>query len=236
MELLYSCSTLCGKRNALTVRYLLDTVWIMSTVHIQSVHDPLNTPEVARVAVTTLGRAEAMGLLPKDEEIDRLDFSVLQRVVKEISRAGIGRGFSADLAHPHSRDPKRLSAILQKLNDALDESPVPKREWPGLVNILDVDLLARLIGISPSSLRRYHSGSRLTPDDVAARLHFLAMVVGDLAGAYNDIGIRRWFERKRTLLGNRSPAEVLVNGWSPDDPGPTQVRQLAHVLVSSPVT
>jgi hypothetical protein len=142
----------------------------------------------------------------------------------------------ADLTSPRNRDPKRLSAILQKLNDTLDESPLPTYEWPGLVHILGVDLLARLVGISPSSVRRYQAGSRPTPDEIATRLHFLALVVGDLAGAYNDIGIRRWFERKRTLLGNCSPAEILGNGWNPDDPGPTQVRQLAQALVSSPTT
>ena len=83
---------------------------------------------------------------------------------------------------------------LQRLNDALDASPVPASEWPGLVNILGIDLLARLVGVSAVSVRRYASGNRPTPDDIAARLHFLALVVGDLAGAYNDIGIRRWFD------------------------------------------
>jgi hypothetical protein len=36
---------------------------------------------------------------------------------------------------------------------------------------------------------------------VAERLHWLAMVVADLAGSYNALGIRRWFERPRALLG-----------------------------------
>jgi hypothetical protein len=208
----------------------------MSIIRIQSVSNPFNTPGLARMAVTTIGRAEAMGLLSKDKTIDCLDFAAFRRVVERISQAGIGHGFLADLTSPRNRDPKRLSTILQKLNDTLDESPVPTHEWPGLVTILGVDLLARLVGISPSSVRRYQAGSRPTPDNVAARLHFLALVAGDLAGAYNDIGIRRWFERKRTLLGGRSPAEILVNEWNPDDPGPTQVRQLAHSLVSSPAT
>jgi hypothetical protein len=209
---------------------------IMSVIHIQSVREPFDTPDIARVAVTTLGRAEAMGLLPKDEIISCLDIPTLRKVLKGISRAGIGQSFLADVTGPPSRDPKRLSATLKKLNEVLDESPVPAHEWPGMVDIVGIELLARLIGISPASVRRYLSGSRPTPDEVAARLHFLALVVGDLAGAYNDLGIRRWFERPRTLLGNRSPTQILTRKWRPEDPGPEQVRALAQSLVSSPAT
>ncbi|MBM4255268.1 MAG: hypothetical protein FJ147_05160 [Deltaproteobacteria bacterium] len=177
-----------------------------------------------------------MGLLPPNEVIDTLDIPVLQRVIKQISRAGIGQGLVADFTMQKDRSPKQLSAVLQKLNDVLDESPVPQYEWPGLVATLGADLLGQLLHISPSSLRRYHTGTRPTPDDIAARLHFLALITGDLAGAYNDIGIRRWFIRKRTALGNRSPADVLVKEWNPEDPGPLQVRQLARSLTSFSVT
>jgi hypothetical protein len=30
-------------------------------------------------------------------------------------------------------------------------------------------------------------------------VHFLSLIVGDLTGAYNEIGIRQWFERKREI-------------------------------------
>ncbi len=109
-------------------------------------------------------------------------------------------------------------------------------EWPHLVEIFGVDQLARLLAISPSSVRRYKEHARTTPDDIAGRLHFLALVVGDLAGAYNDIGIRRWFERARTLLGNRAPQEFLRGEWHPNDPGPTKVRELARSLVAAAAT
>ena len=72
---------------------LSDIIWIMSVIQIQSVRDPFNTPDLAHIAVTILGRAEAMGLLPKDEAINCLDFSALRRVVEEISHAGLGQGF-----------------------------------------------------------------------------------------------------------------------------------------------
>ena len=121
----------------------------------------------------------------------------------------------------------RLQAILEHVNEALGESPTPASEWPAMQSVLGVDLLARLLNISTAAVRRYLSGAR-TPDDVALRLHTLALMVGDLAGAYNDVGIRRWFDRPRTVLGNRTPVEVLTPGWLPDDPEPRQVRGLAN--------
>ena len=102
--------------------------------------------------------------------------------------------------------------------------------------MLGVDLLARLLRISAVSLRRYASGDRTTPAEVAVRLHALALIVGDLAGAYHEPGIRRWFARSRTALGNRAPADILTAGWQPDDPGPRQVCGLANALTASPAT
>jgi hypothetical protein len=71
---------------------------------------------------------------------------------------------------------------------------------------------------------------------VASRLHLLARVVAELKGAYNDIGVRRWFERKRTLLRERCPAQVLNGNWSPEDPDPQEVLELARSLTLSPAT
>jgi hypothetical protein len=107
---------------------------------------------------------------------------------------------------------------------------------PELMSIFGVNLLACLIGTSSTSLSGYQPGTHLIPGQVKARLQFLSLIVEHLAGAYDDVGIRRWFERKRTALGNRSPAEILVKDWNPDDPGPVQVRQLARSLTASPVT
>ena len=208
----------------------------MADIHIQSVCSPFDIPDVAHQAVTALTRADAMGLIPQGETIDRLDARTLKGIVKHISRAGIGRGFLADLSGSTVPAPEHLSAVLRKINDALDASPVPACEWPGLGRILGADLLSRLLGISISSLRRYLSGTRSTPDEVAARLHFLALVTADLAGAYNDVGIRRWFVRPRKQLKNRAPAQLLERAWQPDDPGPRRVRDLARALASSPAT
>ncbi|MBI3962725.1 MAG: hypothetical protein HY335_08235 [Deinococcus sp.] len=177
-----------------------------------------------------------MGLLPDNQTIDRLDVETILQVVEYIARAGIGRSALADLKRPHSRDPAQLTATLQHLAEDLLACPAPASEWQVLRTTFGVDHLARLLGISVVSVRRYALGARRTPDDVAARVHFLALAVGDLAGAYNDIGIRRWFERRRALLGDRSPAELLAGAWSPDDPGSKKVWELAEALVASPGT
>jgi hypothetical protein len=102
--------------------------------------------------------------------------------------------------------------------------------------VFDPDELAALLQVSVSSLKRYQSGDRATPDTIAARLHFLALLVGDLAGSYNEIGIRRWFHRKRTQLDGRPPAALLKAEWDPDDEGPARVRELARELVSFSAT
>jgi hypothetical protein len=83
---------------------------------------------------------------------------------------------------------------------------------------------------------RYERGARRTPDAVAARLHFLALLIGDLAGAYNPIGIRRWFDRPRTALEGHAPAYLLAGPWQPEEAGPARVRELARALVDSAAT
>ena len=120
-----------------------------------------------------------------------------------------------------------MAPVLEKIQGALGESPVPATEWPALQEVLGAELLASLVGISASSVRRYLADARATPAAVAVRLHFLALVVADLAGAYNDIGVRRWFGRPRKRLGGNSPAQFLIGSWWPDDDRPNQVRELA---------
>ncbi len=102
-----------------------------------------------------------------------------------------------------------------------------------LNGLLGVELLARLLGVSSTSLHRYLSQGGEMPDDLAARLRFLALVVDDLLGAYSETGVRRWFDRPRALLDGRSPAGLLSAGWRPEDGNPRRVRDLAHSLVSA---
>ena len=206
----------------------------MSNLHIQSVRSPFDEPRLASVAMAALSRADAMGLLSR--QITCLDNSAMKGLQTGMAEAGIGHTFLAELHRQPCSDPARLCALLEKISEALDQSPAPAHEWRILQDVLGLDLLARLLGVSQSSARRYSSGSRSTPDAVAGRLHFLAFIVGDLAGAYNNIGVRRWFARQRTRLDGSTPAQALGERWSPDDDGPCGVQELGRALRSSPAT
>lgn len=197
-------------------------------IQIESAHDPFTPPRIALQAATALGRADAMGLLPMEEVVNSLDIATFRRALRHIHRAGIARNVRFDEAHPSGGE--SLERALIHLNLALAESPVPEYEWDRLSEVLGTDLLGRLIGISESSLRRYRASARGTPDDVAERLHFLSIIVGDLAGAYNEIGIRQWFGRKRAQLDGRSPFDLLKGAWNGEQQGPLRVRELAGAL------
>ena len=206
----------------------------MTNLHIQSVRTPFDDSRLASAAIGALTRADAMGLLSRP--VTCLDDSAIQGLETGMTEAGIGRNFLAELHRLPCSDAARLSSLLEKINEALDQSPAPVHEWRALQGVLGVDLLTRLLGISQSSARRYISASRSTPDAIAARLHFLAFVVGDLAGAHNDIGVRRWFDRPRERLDGHTPAQVLGHEWSPGDDAPKRVRELARTLAPSPAT
>lgn len=210
----------------------------MTWIQIQSIAPPLDRPDVAIRLATAIRHADAMGLLPKHQTpVKRLDLSELARLLAYVRSAGIAQQPIMDLANAKGADAAdRLADLLERVNEALLQSPSPAQEWPRSETILGPDLLSRLLGISESSLRRYRSRQRPTPDDVANRLHFLALVTSDLVGAYNDIGVRRWFDRSRPQLDGKAPAALLKGTWRPEDPGPTRVRELAEALSASPAT
>jgi hypothetical protein len=174
-----------------------------------------------------------MGLVEEPGETPRrIDAASVARLIRRVRSVGIARGPALRLDNVATPSADELSELLRLVVAALEASPIAKYEWPAVPRVLDTERLAVLLGISLSSLRRYLSGARQTPDDVAARLHHLALVVGDLAGAYNDVGIRRWFDRKRSALAGRSPAALLAGEWQPEDKGPQQVRALARSLTA----
>lgn len=204
-------------------------------VRIRAVSEPFETAdaEAAREAIQALLLADAMGLLGEGE-IERLDLAALRRVARAAAEAGIG-ALPTALTARRVR-PGELHAILRALRAALEDSPTPTREWAALLPLFGVEDLARLLGVAPVSIRRYASGARPTPDPVAARLHFLARVVAELKGAYNDVGVRRWFQRRRTVLGGKAPAQILTGDWGPEDRGARKVLELARSLAFSPAT
>ncbi|MEX2557148.1 MAG: hypothetical protein WEB06_16155 [Actinomycetota bacterium] len=208
----------------------------MATVRLESVSGPIATPEVLEALTKLLVRMEPMGLLPHLKQPLTLDLELVRVLARALADRGIARASLAAVLAPGFRDPALLQGALEVAVRDLEASPVPQTEWGALVDILEPELLGSLVGVSPSSSRRYASGARKTPDDVAERLHFVALIVGELAGAYNDIGIRRWFARPRSALGGKKPAALLARHWTPDDEGPKRVRELASSLAGSPAT
>jgi len=215
----------------------MDTIRSVTRIRLRSVGEPLDHPAAAWEAVRFLSAAELLGLLPASlESIETLDVPTVRAVLKEAAAAGVGRQALAEAESRDERDGGAWVEVLVHANDALADSPIPERTWPVLVDLLGIDLLARLVGIAPASARRYLAGDRATPDQVAARLHWVALIAGDLAGSYNEFGIRRWFLRPRSQLDGKAPADVLAGEWSPDDPGPGAVRALATRLLDSAAT
>ncbi len=206
----------------------------MTLLQIMSAAPPYDRPALGMRAARLLGLAEAMGLLPEGVPIARLDREAILGPVRILQRKGIGR--TAALELDSTEDPERLAVLLDRLYEELLASPAPDTEADALVEVLGSELAAQLAGISPSSLRRYVTGERPTPDAVAARVHHVAVIVSHLAAGYNDFGIRRWFARPRAQLDGKPPADLLHAGWDPDEEGPQRVLRLAEALNSSHAT
>ena len=208
----------------------------MATVRIDAVSDPftLEDADLVSSAMDALLFMEAMGLLSSD--VERLDRATLLDIAATAAAAGIAQTDAARLMSEKELDPATVRAFLERLSDSLRESPMPEMELASLLELFPHDELGKLLGASESSLRRYASGARRSPDDIAARAHFLSNVVGYLRGAYNDIGVRRWFQRRRTVLDGRAPAQLLRGRWDPDSEQAQRVRDLARSLTSSPAT
>lgn len=81
-----------------------------------------------------------------------------------------------------------------------------------------------------SSIRSCAAVERTTPQLTAERLHVLALVLADLAGSYNDFGIRRQFDRRRSALADPTPTELLID-FEPDGADTVSVATLAAELV-----
>jgi hypothetical protein len=209
----------------------------MAAIRISTVEPPLNDPALVMPAIRLVRRALGLGLLSEGGPVEQLSLELVRRIAREATTAGIGIDASASLLHG-SLQANRLGAshladLIERLEDSLAQSPLPSREVPELLRVFDREELSELIGTTPVSLGRYLSGSRAWPDELATRIHWLALVVSDLQGAYNDFGIRRWFNRVRPQLDGRSPRQTLGADWDPGNPTVERVRQLAASLVGA---
>jgi len=183
-----------------------------------------------------LSAADGIGLISMTGVPERPDLTILQEVLQRLTEAGVAQSFIVRLRGIDASDSSQTGDLVRGVLDALRGSPLTEYEWPALTKIFGAEELARILRISESSLNRYANGSRATPDRIAERLHFIALIVGDLRGAYNDVGVRRWFHRRRTTLDGRAPIELLGDDWMPDEEGAGTVRDLAHSLLFASAT
>ncbi len=196
-------------------------------VRVESVSDPFTNPGLARLAARIIAFASTMGIVT--QAIRTLDRKTWKAVLGSLREAGLLR--AAPVLMLSSGE--ALESELSRLYETIEDSPLPEVEWKPMQNVLGDAMLTKLLGISRPSVHRYATGKRRTPQDVAERLHVLALIVSDLAGSYNDYGIRRWFERPRAQLGGRAPKALLRKGWGPDDESVRRVRALAAALLGA---
>jgi hypothetical protein len=209
----------------------------MAQLQFTAVSPPLDTPGVGTLAARLLNFAATMDLVPSLPPAVTLDYQLLLDGAKKVVTAtGAGGTTLVRLLEQGAQEPSRLRDLLADLYQELESSPAPQVEWGPVQALLGQALLADLLRVSTSSIDRYEANERPTPDLVADRLHFLALTVSDLAGAYNAFGIRRWFDRPRKALNGESPRNRLASEWTSDSEGANQVKNLASSLTSSPAT
>jgi uncharacterized protein (DUF2384 family) len=187
-----------------------------------------------------LTRASAMGVLA-GAAITQIDAAAVQHVLAALQSQGLIGAAPVALAPLLEQGPAQLDAAtaermadnVDQLVAVLDDSPAPATEWATMRIVFGDESLGDLLGVAPASLRRYAAGERATPQSTAERLHWLAMVVSDLAGSYNEFGMRRWFERPRSQLGSKSPRALLGTKWTPDTRAAAQIRVLAAALTGA---
>jgi len=185
-----------------------------------------------------ISRSLAMGLLASDAPTD-VTRATLKNLLRALRTQGLAEHAEVDLAPLLHRGGDRLDSAVsatvtqkvRELNAVLSRSPAPATEWISVRQMLDDEPLADLARISRTSLRRYANGERITPQRVAERLHWIAMVIADLAGSYNEFGIRRWFERPRSQLNGRSPRQLLNGDWTPSSTEALRIKALSAALV-----
>src|SRR5690554_3236153 len=136
--------------------------------------------ELIFVSLRLVNRARAMGLEPGSA----LDLRL--RLDNFLAAIHASRVVEDDVVtvrkavNDPSSDPGEVAQQLRGLFEALGESRATQLEARELLRIFGADQLAELLVISPTALRRYARGARKAPSLVVDRLHWLALVVGDL--------------------------------------------------------
>lgn len=201
----------------------------MKDIQLDSISAPFAESGAAAAAARVIAFAATTGLL-ENVDVRALDMPTWRTVLKRLRELGIGKIQGNVAIGTRDLHGKELSRAIEVIYNAIEASPMPTAEWTSMRALLKDELLERLLGVSRQSIQRYATGERNTPQQVAARLHAIALIASDLAGSYNEFGIRRWFDRPRAQLSGKSPAAILKGNWEPDADLPRKVRELAAVL------
>lgn len=209
----------------------------MVELRVASISDPLlRAPRSLPLVLQLVARGQTMGFLPEGEGRIELSRDYLEELGRRLRLEGIAALPTArllEVTRGDEIDDDDLLGALRATIAAIDASPRPEGEWEPARELLGDELLAGMTRISESSLRRYASGERRTPDDTAWRLHVTARLLASLVGSFNEYGVRRWFERPRRALEGATPAEVLERAESEEDGRLEQVIELADQLLGA---
>jgi hypothetical protein len=209
----------------------------MVELRVASISDPLlGAPRSLPLVLQLVARGQTMGFLPAGGAQIELSRDYLEELVRRLRLEGIAALPTArllEVTRGDDIDDDDLLGALRATIAAIDASPRPEGEWGPARELLGDEQLAGMTRISESSLRRYASGERRTPDDTAWRLHVIARLLASLVGSFNEYGMRRWFERPRRALEGATPAEVLERAESEEDEQLEQVIELADQLLGA---
>ena len=178
----------------------------MKDIRLESISAPFSESSAGPAAARVIAFAATTGLL-ENVDVRSLDMPTWEMVLKRLRDLGIGK--IQGTATTGDIRGEELSRVIKMIYNAIEASPMPSSEWSSMRELLKDDLLQRVLNVSRQSIQRYAAGDRQTPQEVADRLHAIALIASDLAGSYNEFGIRRWFERPRTQLSGKSPVAIL---------------------------
>lgn len=199
----------------------------------QLMPQPVSGAHEELAAFRLISVAEMLRMIPRTEHGGADRERGLAAVVA-FHEHGVGRAAAEHVSNLRDAGniPEMKPGFWERTMESIESSPMPEQEWEPLLELLGDEILGKLTGVSDSSMRRYRIGERKTPDEVAVRLHFTALIVADLLGSYNAFGVRRWFGRPRAQLHGAAPLETLEPDWTPEDSGPQAIRELAAALLA----
>src|SRR6185312_2628026 len=122
---------------SLTSRQRWTRIGAMLNLHISSVEPAFQSAQLLMGLTELMSRVVAMGLL-HGKPIERLDADAIRRVLDALQAGcllGTQRARFVAMLRPNARKPESIveaSRAVRQLIAVLDESPVPRTEWPAM--------------------------------------------------------------------------------------------------------